>query len=143
MIRAIYSFMLFAFLLSVLGFGSEIVKSRVSVAGPDADGGFTRQKPILRSPEDRSEHDFYPRVLELAWEKVAGAKSYKVETEIQVAIIGEHSAEWAPLPPQEVATNHCQITFGGANWGRWRVTAVNQAGEQSQSSDWWLFHFMH
>jgi hypothetical protein len=141
MIQSIYSFMLFSLLISFLGFGSEILKSGVGKAGNPNAVSFSHRIPVLRSPSDRAELSNYPRELTLSWEEVPDAAYYRVETQIQVSIESEHRTQWVDLPPQQVSTTHCQITFGGATWGRWRVTAIDAVGNISEQSEWWTFHY--
>lgn len=127
-------------LACIAGFAWYVTPSHRQVQNPSIS--FAQNQPILRSPADRSQHDDYPRILELTWEPVPAAKSYVVENEMQVDI-GGNRTQWIALPPQAATANHHQVTFvGGANWWRWRITAVNGVGEKSQPSDWWLFKFM-
>jgi hypothetical protein len=131
----------FAFVLSLMGFGSEILKGDRPAPETGTGTAFAHMTPTLRSPANRSEFDDYPRQLELVWEPVLNAVSYRVETQIQVEVESEHRVEWTSGPSQQVTTNHCQIKFGSATWGQWRVIATNREGTESQSSDWWMFHF--
>jgi hypothetical protein len=130
-----------------VGFGSELIKNSPGYKGQerpntasDSDANFTRLTPIPRSPANGSEFSNFPRTLELVWEEVPGAVAYHVETQIQVEM-GQNRVEWVSLPTQQVTTNHCQIEFGGATWGQWRVSATNGMGKQSQVSEWQTFHF--
>jgi hypothetical protein len=138
MVRAIYSFMAFAFFLSFLGFGSELLKNGV-MSTPA--GSFTDLKPLLRSPTTRSEFSYYPRDLDLVWEELPGAVAYRVKTELQANGQVPNSVAWYPVETRVVRGNRCSITFGGAQWGRWQVSAIGKNGEETQESDWWTFHF--
>ena len=111
--------------------------------------GFTGLKPVLRAPSSGSLLPYYPRNLDLDWEKVPGAVVYQVETEILISHRGDESfdwtsLEWRPLSKEyvdAVDANHYSIFFNGANWGRWRVLAIDKNGNRTQTSDWWLFRF--
>jgi hypothetical protein len=139
-IRAIYSFMLFSFVLAMLGFVTELMKNRQSTETPLPNTTFTQLTPILRSPPTRSEHRTYPRDVEAVWEAVADAVAYKVETEVQVELTGENRYEWVALVTQHASSNHCQMHFGADGWARWRVSAINSGGQESQASAWWTLH---
>jgi hypothetical protein len=135
--KVVVLFMVLAWSIAFCGIGAW------ALVGLRHGPNFALFKPLLRSPADLSEFDRYPRLLELVWEPVPDAVAYRVESEIQVEIEGEHRVEWAALNPIQTPTNHSQIQFGGATWGRWRVTAINNVGNETQKSDWWTFHFRH
>ena len=141
MLRATYVFMAFSLALSAFGFGVELYKfGRLEMPLSNA-ASFSRVQPTLRAPATHSEHSIYPRDLQLSWDALAGAASYRVESQIQVTVEGQNRVEWYDLEPKHVSSNKAQIRFGGASWGQWRVIGINERGEESQPSDWWTFHF--
>lgn len=102
---------------------------------------FANAKPILRSPDDGAQLGNFPRTYELVWNPVPGASAYKVELQMQVNGPVPNSVQWIALNTATVSANNFSSEFNGANWGRWRITAVNLTGEESQQSDWRTFRF--
>jgi hypothetical protein len=139
-IRAIYSFMIFAFALAFLGFANEFAKNYSVNQGDSSRYNFSQSKINLLSPPNHSTHDDYPRSLNLTWELAKEAKSYRVEWEILVPH-SDNSIHWEPLDPVRAYDNHAQIEFNGASDGRWRVIAINQYNDENLPSDWWYFKF--
>ena len=103
---------------------------------------FADIKPVLRSPDDGAKFDNYPRTLDLIWETISGATAYQVDTEIQINGPVPNSTQWVPLNTATASGNQTTIEFTGANWGRWRISAVNEVGEKTQESDWRTFQFI-
>ena len=110
-------------------------------APSNRNGDFAALKPILRSPDDGSIFDNFPRKVDLAWDAVPAAAAYQLETEIQVNGPVPNSIKWVPLNSTSVSENHATIEFNGANWGRWRIYAVDKVGEETKKSDWRTFRF--
>ena len=92
------------------------------------------------APADSTVFDQYPRRTRVGWTDVAGARSYLVEVEILLPEKGYR--------PQVGASGHVtsltEDTFGftGANWGRWRVRALNAQGESGRPSTWRYFRYL-
>lgn len=93
LIHAIYSFMVFAAFIVVIGFAHE--PGKVSDKQPPTEGkektavsnsSFAKGSPALISPEDRQEYMVYPRQVRLTWEPMEGAASYRVQVQLQVPI---------------------------------------------------------
>jgi TIR domain-containing protein len=91
--------------------------------------------PTLLSPADGTRFHHYPRTATLAWEKVEGARFYKVEIQFQ-------STGWAPYGQVKSVrgTTHT-FDFVGAQPGRWRIWAVDAEGKEGPKSRWWGFYF--
>jgi hypothetical protein len=102
---------------------------------------FANAKPILRSPDDGAQFNNFPRTYELVWNPVPGASAYKVELQMQVSGPVPNSVQWISMSTATVSANNFSSEFNGATWGRWRITAVNLTGEESQQSDWRTFRF--
>jgi hypothetical protein len=108
-----------------------------------SDRNFADLKPVLRSPDDESIFDNFPRKVDLAWEPIPGAVTYQLETEIQVNGPVPNSIKWVSMYSTQVTENHATIVFNGANWGRWRIYAVSKVGEVTKKSNWRTFLFTH
>lgn len=91
--------------------------------------------PTLLSPADGTRFHHYPRTVTLAWEKLPGARYYKVEIQFE-------STGWAPWGDVKSVrgTTHT-FDFVGAQPGRWRVWAVDAEGNDGPKSRWWSFVF--
>lgn len=140
MLKAVYMFMTFSFLLSLFGFGTEIFKNK-NESKSETESKFSQLKPILRTPKAGSLHHNFPRDLEVSWEPISGATYYKIEIEAQMVAADGNGLIWVALEPQNVSVNNAQIHFGADNWGRWRIIGINSQGMLSQPSDWWTFKY--
>jgi hypothetical protein len=108
-----------------------------------SEGQFANSKPVPRSPEQAAVLDRYPRSLTLVWDVVPNAVAYNVDIQMQINGPVENSVEWIPLVSKTVSENRVEYEFGGGNWGRWQVSAINRIGEESKKSDWRTFKFAH
>lgn len=91
--------------------------------------------PTLLSPRDGTRFNQFPRTVTLVWEKVPGARYYKVEIQYE-------SNGWATLGPiRNVRTTTLTFDFVGAQPGRWRVWGVGDGGEDGPKSAWRDFYF--
>ncbi len=91
--------------------------------------------PALIQPRPGSVFDHYPRVTELSWRPVEGAKTYGVEIEY-------HGGEWTTLRKFDGLTEPgYRFSFVGAQPGRWRVWAIDERGVAGATSDWWEFRY--
>jgi len=96
--------------------------------------------PTLSAPADDVVFDYYPRRTTLQWGHVDGAARYLVEVEIRVL-----RGAWQPqvgLPPNVTAATEFVFDFDGANPGRWRVRAVDSAGNPGPPSEWRRFVYL-
>ncbi|MDJ0449850.1 hypothetical protein [Methylocystis sp. JR02] len=141
MIRAIYTFMLFSLCLAAAGFFSQTF-AYISPRDTLGVQAFSQIRPVPLFPANRSELKEYPRLVSLSWEDVAGAASYRVEAQVQVEVVNENRVEWDQVTAQQIKRNNLQIEFPGAQWGRWRVSAISKTGDESQPSEWSLFRFL-
>jgi len=91
--------------------------------------------PTLLSPADGTRFNQFPRTVTLAWERVPGARGYRVEIQYK-------SNDWSPLGPvRSVPSTTYTFDFVGAQPGRWRVWAVDAEGKEGPKSGWWEFSF--
>jgi TIR domain len=91
--------------------------------------------PTLLSPPDGTEFNHYPRTVTLAWEKLPGAKSYKLEIQFE-----SHGWNAYGQIKNTGATTYT-FDFIGAQPGRWRVWGVDAEGKEGPKSEWWVFSF--
>lgn len=106
-----------------------------------ASPSFARLKPRLKSPPDGATYEHYPRTIDLEWYSIPSAVAYRVE--IQYDNSTNRSRRWASLWTRDATTNHLTISYVGAQWGRWRVWAINGNHEETQRSAWATFLFTH
>ncbi|HEU4834347.1 MAG TPA: toll/interleukin-1 receptor domain-containing protein [Pyrinomonadaceae bacterium] len=91
--------------------------------------------PTLLSPRDGTRFSQFPRTVTLVWDKVPGARYYKVEIQFE-------SNGWATLGAiRNVRSTTLTFDFVGAQPGRWRVWGVGDGGEDGPKSGWWGFYF--
>jgi hypothetical protein len=91
--------------------------------------------PLLLAPADGAQWSFYPRRMQLSWQVVGGAKAYSVEVDISDT---GSSAYTAMFIDTAVSTTYT-FDFGGSNPGRWRVAAIDAAGNIGPYSSWRTF----
>ncbi len=91
--------------------------------------------PVQSSPAHGSVFNHYPRRTVLAWQPVAGAKSYTVEIEYK------SGNQWQALRKQSGVRTSYTFDFVGAQPGRWRVSAVDAAGKTGTASGWREFRY--
>ena len=111
-------------------------------AAHDADTSepFSLRQPVQRFPADGAIFQFYPRILDLTWDPVLSAVRYRVEAQFGNGP-NRDSQTWTSMWIRDAAENRLRMSFVGAQWGRWRVWAINANGEESSSSDWSFFYF--
>ena len=100
---------------------------------------FSSLAPQPSFPPDGATYDFYPRTLDLTWSALPSAVRYRVEMQYDGSL--NHAFRWTPWWTREIGEHHMRIAFVGAQWGRWRVSAVNARGEESMISNWSTFLF--
>ena len=96
--------------------------------------------PGLVAPADDVIFDHYPRRTALEWRSVGGATHYLVEVEVLVL-----RGAWQPsisLPPDVTSTTVFDFDFDGANWGRWRIRALDGRGRPGVPSGWRRFRYL-
>jgi hypothetical protein len=91
--------------------------------------------PVQLSPAHGSVYNHYPRKTKLRWQPVTGAKDYTVEIEYK------SGSNWHPLKKQFGLKTDYTFNFIGAQPGRWRVWAVNSAGNNGPASKWREFRY--
>jgi hypothetical protein len=101
--------------------------------------------PVPVAPPEGSVFDYWPRTTTLEWLPVEGATVYWVE--VDYFSHGEN-AGWASergVPAymiESVDQTAYTFDFVGAQPGRWRVWAVDNAGREGVKSDWWGFEYL-
>jgi len=120
-----------------------VMLALVAGCGPsEADRQFATVVPVITGPPDGRQFDTYPRNAFLQWKLVEGSKRYLVEVELGL----EADGTWMPAPPglnrMFSKVNSLQISFPGAQPGRWRVWAINEDNVRSEPSDWSHFEFL-
>jgi WD40 repeat protein len=92
--------------------------------------------PEQTLPTDKSIFNYYPRTVTLRWSEVPGATSYAIERS------SASGANWsAAYQASNLRTTSYTFDFVGAQKGRWRVWAVDDAGNESEKSSWREFTF--
>ena len=94
--------------------------------------------PATLRPADGASFSYFPRNVTLGWSAVTDPSgvTYRVETQYQ-------GGGWSPLGActGEIRETTCDLVFVGAQVGRWRVQAVDGAGNASGFSAWSYFSF--
>jgi hypothetical protein len=90
--------------------------------------------PILIEPADGTVFNNFPRTTTVRWNPVADAVAYRVEYQY-------FDTDWRPWGSADVTTTEHTFEFVGAQPGRWRVAAIDAAGQLSEFSDWWGFTY--
>jgi tetratricopeptide (TPR) repeat protein/peroxiredoxin len=119
----------------------EAARSGRSSAQRLMAGGALPAAPRLLSPEDGAVLDQYPRHTTVVWSEVPGAVEYAVEWDYKSA--GEWNLDQRGMPGATIHTNQPVATFDfvGAQPGRWRVWAINAAGDAGPKSEWREFRY--
>jgi hypothetical protein len=93
-------------------------------------------------PADGTVFDHSPRLTTLEWEDVQGAASYTVEIDSYSNETGTWLSESGDLWIS-TGINETVYTFEflDTEQGRWRVWAVDAAGQESDKSDWLNFNY--
>jgi hypothetical protein len=117
---------------------------RLSVGGDDAKPDvLPSPQPLL--PANGAELVHYPRTTRLEWSPVSGAASYTVELELCPANADVKECRGQLLqtrgnpPLSGIEGTSYQLSFIGAQPGRWRVWAVDAKGRVGLKSDWSTF----
>jgi hypothetical protein len=124
-----------ACLLAVILVGCSFVHDR-------PNGDIAAVKPTPRLPAQNAVFNLYPRELRLAWDSIPGAVEYVVTVEALSSESPDHESRWIFLQRLSTAENHVITSFVGAQPGRWKVLAVDRAGNRSMESDWSAFGFL-
>lgn len=103
----------------------------------------TLAAPKLYSPPNEKVFTHYPRETTLTWGAVAGAKKYIVELDCYYSSSREWATDSSDEPFRLETTSDTFYSFGwvGAQAGRWRITAVDQNGNEGAVSEWRLFEY--
>jgi len=96
--------------------------------------------PVQLSPANGTVFNNFPRITKLVWSAVRGAASYTVEIEFCLPVGCASNTVPLQLKPNLTATNYT-FDFLGAQPGRWRVWAVDAAGQEGPISGWWEFRY--
>ena len=94
--------------------------------------------PILISPPEGALFSNYPRETKFAWEAVPGATAYLLELQYD-----QGGTAWSSLSDQKITGTSAEISFVGAQPGRWRITALDDHDtcQASTPSDWFNFAY--
>jgi tetratricopeptide (TPR) repeat protein/thiol-disulfide isomerase/thioredoxin len=97
--------------------------------------------PKLLSPDDRKVFDHYPRDTTLVWSEVPGAVRYIAEWDYMDG--DSWHSDRASMGPASLtaAVPVVSFQFVGAQAGRWRVCAVDAAGNSGPKSEWREFRY--
>jgi tetratricopeptide (TPR) repeat protein len=99
--------------------------------------------PSLLSPAPGTVFGHYPRDTMLVWSEVPGASSYVVEWDYKGAdswASDQRGTQGALIRTSQPVAN---FKFIGAQPGRWRVWAIDAAGQPGPKSDWREFRYTH
>jgi hypothetical protein len=134
----------------------------MSCAGLGATATAQLAAPDPTAPEDGAFFDRVPRTTTLRWQPVQGAAQYRVEIENcarrgasangQVTtgamcsqycdVYGDRGdCGYVPGATVEATATEYTFDFGGASPGRWRVSAIDGAGQPGPPSPWSEFAF--
>jgi thiol-disulfide isomerase/thioredoxin/tetratricopeptide (TPR) repeat protein len=123
--------------------GAPAVAPSTSPAGSppirSLTGGVTA--PKLLSPAPGSVFGHYPRETTLVWAEVPGAVSYVVEWDYKGADMWASEQRGTPGALIRATQPEATFQFIGAQPGRWRVWAVDAAGQPGPKSDWSEFTY--
>jgi hypothetical protein len=105
-------------------------------------------KPVLSSPILISPNDYQQfsvpsglRTMKLTWEPVVGATNYQVDVDLRDAGPETPSNVWNSARKLNVPDTSVTFDFIGSQPGRWRVTALDNAGAPQPSQPSNLRHF--
>ncbi len=111
--------------------------------------GINLPAPKQLAPDDKQAFDIYPRRTKLEWDPVDGAASYTVEVDVceslkkQPQCINPQPLRLPTGPPRSnITANSYEFMFVGAQWGRWRVWAVDKEGRDGFKSEWRSFVYL-
>ena len=98
--------------------------------------------PVQLSPGDRQFFDLQPRLTEVTWRPVLGARFYRVELDLY------QNGSWQSETPGkqsqliDVQVTSASLSFGSSQLGRWRVRAIGEDGREGTPSGWWECRFL-
>jgi hypothetical protein len=102
--------------------------------------------PAQLTPMPNTVFSHYPRSTTLVWSSApdpSGPVTYRLEVEFCGGSV--YNLQWCTPRPDwcagALSGTTCTFNFVGAQPGRWRVRAVDNAGNQSPYSDWSVFAF--
>lgn len=119
----------------------------VSACGDDPPtAADTTPPPVPQqvSPANGTEFTHFPRTTTLVWNPVSDPSepvTYVVEVEF---CSSSNPSQCTPRPsycPGALSDITCTFNFVGGQPGRWRVKAVDAAGNESAFTDWWTFSY--
>jgi tetratricopeptide (TPR) repeat protein len=97
--------------------------------------------PRLLSPDSGAVFDHYPRQTTLVWSEVPSAASYMVEWDYKSGDAWTAEARGIPGALITAQTTVATFQFVGAQPGRWRVWALDGAGQPGSKSEWREFRY--
>jgi thiol-disulfide isomerase/thioredoxin len=97
--------------------------------------------PKQLSPAPAALFDHYPRVTTLVWAEVPGASGYVVEWDYKDAKGWADSRPSYVVATMKVTDPVATIEFVGSQPGRWRVMALDSAGNSGEASPWREFRY--
>jgi len=97
--------------------------------------------PALETPADSTVFDTYPRSTRVRWDAVGGAVNYLVEVEVFLSQPNEFRPSLGETGHITAATED-SFDFVGAQWGRWRVRALDTWGRAGPPSAWRYFKYL-
>lgn len=101
--------------------------------------------PVLFSPGNLATFDHWPRATTIVWLAVDDS-SRPVTYNVEIEYWGKNTSNW-----YSDVTNYCShittelscsFNFVGAQPGRWRVQAVDAAGNKGAFSAWRVFEYL-
>jgi hypothetical protein len=95
--------------------------------------------PELLEPKDGAQFNHFPRTTVLSWNSVSNAASYSVEIESCTGS-GVKNCSLSRFEDNIRGTRY-EFGFVGAQWGRWRVYAVDKDQLSSKPSTWSTFRY--
>lgn len=87
--------------------------------------------PVPLEPADGTVFNNFPRTTRLRWEPVDGAEKYRVERQF---CQGSCESQATPFGTSDVTETEFTFDFVGAQPGRWRVSAIDEAGVEGPKS---------
>lgn len=99
-----------------------------------------QKKVVIKQvqPIDGSSFSNFPRDVLLEWKPLLKTSRYVVLVEYKSA------GQWHPLPNENrfvTKTTTQNITFIGAQPGRWKVISIGENEKTIGESSWWYFNF--
>jgi len=109
--------------------------------------GLNLPAPIQLHPENNEVFDIYPRLTRLEWRAVEGAVSYRVDLDacqghgkrMKSCVDPQTLSLITNRPMRSILDTSYDFNFIGAQWGRWRVWAIDKDGREGFKSPWRYF----